>query len=61
MEETALQRRLDAALVLLVANLLLVMGIGLQYATETSVGILILMLLIGYGVLRKEDDSSVSD
>ena len=61
MEETALQRRLDAALVLLVANLLLVQGIGLQYATETSVGILILMLLIGYGVLRKEDDSSVSD
>lgn len=52
MDETALQKRLDAALVLLVANLLLLMGIGLQYATETSVGVLVLMLLIGYGFLR---------
>jgi hypothetical protein len=52
MNETALQKRLDAALFLLVANLLLMMVIGLQYATETSVGVLVLMLLIGYGFLR---------
>ena len=59
MDDTALQKRLDVALVLLVANLLLLMGIGLQYATETSVGILVLMLLIGYGFLR--GDSSPED
>ncbi|RDZ55075.1 hypothetical protein DEQ92_03100 [Haloferax sp. Atlit-6N] len=52
MNETALQKRLDAALFLLVANLLLMIGIGLKYATETSVGVLVLMLLIGYGFLR---------
>ena len=60
MDETALQKRLDAALVLLTANLLLLMGIGLQYATETSVGVLVLMLLIGYGILR-EDSSPTGE
>ena len=57
MDETALQKRLDAALVLLVANFLLLLGIGLQYATETSVGVLVLALLIGYGNFRTSRSS----
>ena len=52
MEDSALRRRLDAALVLLVANFLLLLAIALEFVTEAAVGLLVLAALIGYGLLK---------
>ena len=57
MNDVALKKRLNAALVLLVANFLLLFGIGLRYATETSVGVLVLAGLVGYGLLKSDRTS----
>ena len=58
MDESALQKRLDAILLLLVVNVLLLLGIGFEYATETTVGMLVLALLIGYGHVKSNRKSS---
>jgi len=55
MTEAALQNRLDTILLLLVANFLLVAGIGLRYATEITVGVLTLILLVAYSHYRGDD------
>ena len=52
MDDAALQKRLDVSLALSVANLLVLLGIGLQYAPETTVGLSVLALLVGYGFLQ---------
>jgi len=52
MDSTALQRRLGLAFPLLAATSLLLLGIGFQYATETTIGVFVHVVLIGYGLLR---------
>jgi len=54
MDDSALQRRLDAILLLLAVAVLLLVGIGLQYATETTVGVLMLASLVAYGHLKSD-------
>ena len=58
MEDTALQRRLDAALLLLLANFSLLLAIGFQYAREAAVGVVALVLLVGYGFLKGDGGSA---
>lgn len=60
MTEPALQNRLDTILLLLVANFLLLAGIGFRYATEITVGVVILMMLIAYGHFRGGNSSERS-
>lgn len=52
MDDPALRSRLDAALFLLLVNCLLALGTGPQYAPETTVGVVVLAALIGYGHVR---------
>ena len=52
MYEAALQRRLDAILLLLTLNALLLLGIGFRYARDTTVGVVVLALLLAYGQRR---------
>jgi len=52
MDEAALQRRLDAMLLLLTLNALLLLGIGFRYARDTTVGVVVLALLLAYGQRR---------
>ncbi|SDD74130.1 hypothetical protein SAMN05192552_104412 [Natrinema hispanicum] len=57
MDESSLQKRLDTILLLLVVNVLLLLGIGFQYATESTVGVLVLALLIAYGHIKNTRES----
>ena len=50
--DDALRKRLDAALVLLVANFLLLFGLGFQLTPQTTSGLLVLAGLVGYGLVR---------
>jgi len=52
MNDAALRTRLDAILLLLATNSLLLFGIGLQYAGEITVGVAVLAALVGYGLVR---------
>ena len=52
MDDAALRRRLDAILFVLATIALLLFGIGLQYATTTTVGVAVLAALVGYGLVR---------
>ena len=54
MDDIAIRKRLDAALALLTANLLVVLGIGFKYATETTVGATVLTALVGYGLVKND-------
>jgi hypothetical protein len=54
MDDLALQQRLDAALILLAANFLLLFLIGLEFVPEASVGVAVLGALIGYGHLKRD-------
>ncbi|WP_202614409.1 hypothetical protein [Halostella litorea] len=56
MSDAALRTRLDAALVLLAVNCALLVGIGLRYATETTVGVVVLAALLGYGFLTGDGE-----
>ena len=49
MDDATLRRRLDAALLLLVANALLLLGIGLQFATQWTIGVIVLAAIVGLG------------
>jgi MYXO-CTERM domain-containing protein len=51
--DDALRTRLDAVLVLLVANFLLLLGIAFESTPETTVGLLALAALLGYGLVRR--------
>jgi len=53
MDDAALRPRLDAILLLLATNALLLLGIGLRYAREFTVGVGVLAALIGYGLVRE--------
>jgi len=48
--DAALRRRLDAALVLLAANVLLLLALALRFTPETTVGMLVFAALLGYGL-----------
>lgn len=50
--ETALRRRLDAALVLLTANFLLLFALAFRFVTEFAIGLLVIAVLVGYGLFR---------
>ena len=52
MNDAALRTRLDAILLLLITNALLLFGIGLRYAREVTVGVAVLAALVGYGLVR---------
>ena len=53
MTDDALRKRLDAALVLLIANFLLLLGLAFQSTPETAIGLLVLAALLGYGFVRQ--------
>ncbi len=52
MDESALQNRLDTIQLILLVNTLLLLGIGFKYATESTVGVIVLAALVGYGHLK---------
>ncbi|WP_018257897.1 hypothetical protein [Halomicrobium katesii] len=52
MTDTALRQRLDAALVLLAANFLLLLVVAFEVHPPGAVGALALTLLVAYGHLR---------
>ena len=52
MDDDALRTRLDAILLLLATNALLLFGIGFRYAREITVGVAVLTALVGYGFVR---------
>jgi len=54
MDDAAIRKRLDAALALLTANLLVVLGIGFKYATGATVGVTVLAALVGYGLVQND-------
>ncbi|GAB3311774.1 MULTISPECIES: hypothetical protein [Haloplanus] len=48
MNDRSLRRRLDAALVLLAAAVVLLLALALRFAPETTVGLLVFAALLGY-------------
>jgi hypothetical protein len=54
MDDAAIRKRLDATLALLTANLLVVLGIGFKYATETTLGVTVLAALVGYSLVQND-------
>jgi len=52
MDDAALRHRLDAVLLLLTVNALLLLGIGFQFATEWTIGIVVLAVIVGLGHVR---------
>jgi hypothetical protein len=52
MDDEPLRRRLDAVLLLLAANALLLLGIGLQFATQWTIGVAVLAAIVGLGLVR---------
>jgi hypothetical protein len=54
MDDATIRKRLDAALLLLVGNFLLLSAFGLSYAPETTVGALALVALLAIGHARSD-------
>ncbi|WP_169317789.1 hypothetical protein [Haloferax mucosum] len=52
MADASLRRRLDIALLLLAANFVLLLVIGFQVDLEATFGVLVLVVLLGYGFLK---------
>ncbi|MCG1004471.1 MULTISPECIES: hypothetical protein [Halobacterium] len=52
MTDDALRKRLDAALVLLVANFLLLFGLALEFVEWTALSVLVFFSLVGYAMLH---------
>ncbi|WP_167539442.1 MULTISPECIES: hypothetical protein [Halorubrum] len=52
MDDATLRRRLDTVLLLLAANALLLLGIGFRFATEWTIGVAVLAVIVGLGHAR---------
>ncbi|TKX45683.1 MULTISPECIES: hypothetical protein [unclassified Halorubrum] len=56
MDDSTLRRRLNAVLLLLAANALLLFGIGLRNNTRWTIGVAVLAAIVGLG--RRADDDA---
>ncbi|GAA0264150.1 hypothetical protein [Halobacterium noricense] len=54
MTDSALQKHVDVALVLLAANFLLLFALALEFVPGAALGVAVLAGLVGYGVLRSD-------